>query len=158
MTRPSKGRVPFSAEEANDSPGFLLWQVTSLWQRQVARTLRPHALTQVQFALLASLAWLARLGEAVTQARLAGHARLDVTMTSQVLRALEERRLLERLPHPTDTRARGLQLTASGRALVARAVPDVEATDAAFFAALGGKGRDFNRQLLALIEAAGRDA
>jgi hypothetical protein len=59
-----------------------------LWQRAVARALRPHRLTQVQYAILASLLWLTRREDHVTQVRLASHARLDVTMTSQVLRAL----------------------------------------------------------------------
>ena len=145
---------PFTEEDANDSSGFLLWQVTALWQRQVSRALRPHDLTQVQFAILASLLWLTRREADVTQARLAAHARLDVTMTSQVLRTLEARRLLDRRAHPSDTRAKVLRLTAAGRALALQAVPDVEAADAAFFAALGAGARDFNRRLLALIDAA----
>jgi DNA-binding MarR family transcriptional regulator len=152
----SQGRrqPPFTGHEANDSPGFLLWQVTALWQRQVSRALRPHDLTQVQFAILASLLWLTRQEEDVTQARLAAHAKLDVTMTSQVLRTLEARRLLDRRTHPSDTRAKVLRLTAAGRALALKAVPDVEAADAAFFAALGAGGPEFNRRLLALIDAA----
>ena len=144
---------PFSEEEANDSSGFLLWQVTALWQRRVADALRPLALTQVQYALLASLLWLARQGEEVTQARLATHAKLDVMMTSQVLRALEGRGLLERRPHPTDTRAKALRLTAAGRALTTRAVPAVETAAAKFFASLGPARAGLNRNLVALIEA-----
>jgi len=156
MVRPTKSTnrtSPFSVEEANDSSGFLLWQVTSLWQRRVAESLRPHELTQVQYALLASLLWLSRKGEEVTQSRLAAHAKLDVMMTSQVLRALEGRGLLERRPHPTDTRAKALRLTAAGRALTTRAVPAVETADAAFFASLGASRAGLNRNLLALIEA-----
>jgi len=155
MTGP-RPKTPFSVAEAGDSPGFLLWQVTVLWQRAVARALRPHRLTQVQYAILASLLWLTRREDHVTQARLASHARLDVTMTSQVLRALEARRLLERRPHPVDTRAKALHLTAAGRALATKAVPDVEAADAAFFVALGAAGADFNRRLRTLIEGAAR--
>jgi len=150
----ARRQAPFTEGEANDSAGFLLWQVTALWQRQVSRALRPHDLTQVQFAILASLLWLTRREDDVTQARLATHARLDVTMTSQVLRTLEARRLLDRRAHPSDTRAKVLRLTAAGRALALKAVPDVEAADAAFFAALGAGGPEFNRRLLALIGAA----
>ena len=47
--------TPFSVQEADESTGFLLWQVTMLWQRRIAAVLRPQGLTQVQFALLASL-------------------------------------------------------------------------------------------------------
>src|SRR6266508_660147 len=149
----AKATSPFSVEEANDSSGFLLWQVTALWQRRVAEALRPLGLTQVQYALLASRLWRSRKGEDVTQSRLAGHAKLDVMMTSQVLRALEGRGLLERRPHPTDTRAKALRLTAAGRALTTRAVPTVETADARFFASLGTARAALNRNLLALIEA-----
>ena len=106
----------------------------------------------MQYALLASLLWLSRKGEEVTQSRLAAHAKLDVMMTSQVLRALEGRGLLERRPHPTDTRAKALRLAAAGRALTTR-VPAVETADAAFFASLGASRTGLNRNLLALIEA-----
>jgi DNA-binding MarR family transcriptional regulator len=151
----AKSSLPFSVTEANDSSGFLLFQVTALWQRRVAQALRPLELTQVQYALLASLLWLSRQGEeeVVTQARLAAHAKLDVMMTSQVLRALEGRGLLERRPHPSDTRAKALRLTAAGRALTTRAVPAVETADAQFFAALGAARAGLNRNLLALIQA-----
>jgi len=63
---------------------------------------------------------------------------------------LEARRLLERAPHPTDGRARRLRPTPAGRALVARALTDVEAADEAFFAALGGQGRAFAEALATL--------
>ena len=149
----AKSSLPFSVTEANDSSGFLLFQVTALWQRRVAQALRPLELTQVQYALLASLLWLSRKSEDVTQSRLAAHAKLDVMMTSQVLRALEGRGLLERRPHPSDTRAKALRLTAAGRALTTRAVPAVENADAQFFAALGTARAGLNRNLLALIQA-----
>ena len=89
----------------------------------------------------------------IEQARLAGHAKLDVMMTSQVLRALEARGLLERRAHPSDTRAKALRLTGAGRALAARAVPVVEGADTSFFAGLGAARAGLNKHLLALIES-----
>src|SRR3546814_15453085 len=38
-----------------NSPGFLLWQVTNQWQRRLRATLEPLGLTHVQFVLLAGL-------------------------------------------------------------------------------------------------------
>jgi DNA-binding MarR family transcriptional regulator len=61
--------------------------------------------------------------------------------------------LLERRPHPTDTRAKALRLTAAGRALTTRAVPAVETADARFFSSLGAARAGLNRALLALIGA-----
>jgi DNA-binding MarR family transcriptional regulator len=128
------------------SPGFLLWRVTLLWQRRIRSVLEPHQLTHVQFVLLASLWWLTEHDDRLpTQARLAQQAGTDPMMTSQVTRKLETRGLLERAFDPTDSRARRLRLTAAGRALVARALPDVEAADSEFFSALDAhRGRSSN--------------
>jgi DNA-binding MarR family transcriptional regulator len=71
-------------------------------------------------------------------------------MTSQVIRKLEARELVERAFDPADSRARHLRLTAAGRALVARALADVEATDDAYFASLGDRRPAFVEALRAL--------
>jgi len=150
--------APFSVEEASESSGFLLWQVTALWQRRVARTLRSFSLTQVQYALLASLLWMSRTQRTITQAMLARHTKLDMMMTSQVLRTLETRGLLQRNPHPTDTRAKVLRLTKEGRKLAWQAVPVVEGVDREFFGALGAQLDRFNRSLLSLIGSSTQEA
>ena len=147
----SRKTAPFSVEEASESSGFLLWQVTALWQRRIAWALRSIGLTQVQYALLASLLWMSRTQRTITQAMLARHTKLDMMMTSQVLRTLESRGLLERNPHPTDTRAKVLGLTKEGRKLARQAVPVVEGVDREFFGALGAQLNRFNRSLLSLI-------
>jgi len=104
-----------------------LWRVTLSWQRRIRSVLEPYELTHVQFVLLTSLWWLAdHEDQPPTQARLAQHAGTDPMMTSQVTRKLETRKLLERALDPTDSRARRLHLTAAGRAVVARALKDVE--------------------------------
>lgn len=147
MTRPPGTR--FGAPEA--SPGFLLWRVTLAWQRRIRAALASHELTHVQFVLLASLWWLSsREPEPPTQARLAEQAGTDPMMTSQVLRKLERRDLLERRPDPRDTRARRLHLTPAGRDLTARALSDVEETDTAYFAVLGSGAEAFLAALAVL--------
>lgn len=93
--------------ETAQSTGLLLWQVTNRWQAAQTVTLKPFGLTHVQFVLLASLSWLEASGP-VTQQRLASQASTDSMMTSQVVGALESRKLLSRQPHPTDGRARTL--------------------------------------------------
>jgi len=120
-----------------DSPGFLLWHVTLGWQRAIAVALAPLDLTHAQFVLLASLWWLGEQGEVPNQLTLAGHAGMDVKMTSQVLGRLEAKKLLTRTADPADSRAKQLQLTAAGARLAPRALAAVEATDAEFFAPLG---------------------
>jgi len=110
----------------------------------------------VQFVLLASLWWLEDHGHfPPTQARLAEQAGTDPMMTSQVIRKLESRGLLQRAPNPTDSRARQLRLTPAGRALVAAALTDVEGADDDYFAALGNRHDAFVEALNAVC-AAGR--
>jgi DNA-binding MarR family transcriptional regulator len=113
-----------------DSPGFLLWRATRRWQRELAAALKPLELTHVQFVLLASIWWL----DKPTQRELADHAATDPMMTSQVVRALERRGLVERAADPDDGRARRLSATRRGRELAKRAIAVVEGADAAFFA------------------------
>ncbi|WP_285116087.1 MarR family transcriptional regulator [Leifsonia sp. fls2-241-R2A-40a] len=131
-------RFPAAAQ----SPGLLLWRVTNRWQAAMRAALAPHDLTHVQYVLLASLTWLGARepDRLVTQADLAGFAATDPMMTSQVLRALERAGLVERLPHPTDRRARVLRVTREGAEAARRATVDVEAADAAFFADVDAGG------------------
>ena len=145
------GDFPFAEKEAEDSTGLLLWQLTALWQRAINAALKPYELTQVQFVLLASLLWLSSKEKCITQVMLARHAKLDVMMTSQVLRTLESRDLVVRNPHPTDTRAKMLKLTLAGKKLAMSAVPAVEQVDQKFFGALGKQRSNFNSELRSLI-------
>jgi DNA-binding MarR family transcriptional regulator len=120
----------------NDSPGFLLWHATLRWQRGIAQALAPLDLTHVQFVLLACTWWLNEQGERPTQIALAGQAGTDVKMTSQVLRSLERKSLIEREIDTADTRARRLRVTRRGARLAPRAIAIVEGVDARFFADL----------------------
>ena len=135
---------------ASESPGLLLWRVTNRWQAVMRASLAPHGVTHVQYVLLASLTWLAdrEPERLVTQTDLAGFAATDLMMTSQVLRSLEKAGLVERLPHPTDRRARVLRTTPAGAETARRATADVEDADEAFFAAVDADA--FARQLAAL--------
>ncbi len=142
----------FQVESAEDSPGFLLWQVSSIWQRQINAALRQFGLTHAQFVLLASLTWLVNKDKPLTQVELAHHAKMDVMMASNVLRSLEEKELILRNPHPTDTRAKSLAVTDKGLELAGMAVQVVEGIDKAFFNSLGADISDFNKKLLNLVD------
>lgn len=140
----------------SESPGFLLWQVTNLWQRRQRAALKEVHLTHVQFVLLAALTWLTHEGtelSGVSQVRLAQHAQVDVMMTSQVVRVLAEKGLVERIPHPRDTRANLVQVTSQGQDMARRAIRLVERVDQEFFAAMDGGIAHFTRELRALLQA-----
>jgi DNA-binding MarR family transcriptional regulator len=115
------------------SPGFLLWHLTLAWQRAVAAALAPLELTHVQFALLACAWWLEEQGCTPNQLQLAAQAGTDVKMTSQVVRRLEAKGLIQRTVDPVDTRARRLRPTRDGARLARRAIVAVEDVDARFF-------------------------
>lgn len=121
----------------DDSPGLALWRVTLRWQRQVTIALKPFDLTHVQFVLLTSAWWLTdEGGEQPSQRRLAEFAGTDVMMTSQVLRALERKGLIERRSDPADARSKVISVTEAGRSLALRTVREVEAVDQNFFTAV----------------------
>jgi len=149
-------RLQTRFDEADESAGLLLWQVTNRWQAAQRAVLKPFGLTHVQFVLLASLAWLSSddpSAAPVSQRVLADHAATDPMMTSQVVRALEAKEWLTREPHPGDGRAFALRISPTGLALVQRAVAAVERCDEDFFGPLGARGRAFRVALLTLRDA-----
>lgn len=124
----------------SESPGLLLWRVTLAWQRRITSALKPLGLTHVQFVLLASTWWLTHgADETPNQRRIAEHANTDPMMTSQVIRTLEGKGLLRRIPDPVDSRAMQVDVTREGAALAARAVEVVEQADDTFFGAVTDK-------------------
>lgn len=142
----------FSVEKTEDSTGFLLWQVTNLWQREIKKALEKYDLTHAQFVLLASTHWLTLQKMEVTQIALSGHTRIDPMTTSTVLRTLQKKGLVQRHEHATDTRAKTVALTNKGIQIIKQAVKTVEAFDISFFSVLGSKTKEFNKKLLSLLE------
>ncbi len=124
-------------EGPEQSPGFLLWQVSTKWRREIEAALATLNLTHPQFVLLASLGWLTRHHTDVTQVELARHCSTDVNMTSQVLRSLEQKGYIERHRRTGDERSKLPKLTEKGAKLVEQAIPLVEKVDDNFFGKLG---------------------
>lgn len=143
------GSLDTSYPHPQASTGLMLWRVTNSWQRAIRAALAPFALTHVQFVLLATLTSIDS-SVPVTQRELATRAAIDPMMTSQVLRTLESKGLIERRAHPNDGRARVLSPTPTGVSLVNRANAAVERADLAYFAALGDEVGSFTRSLAVL--------
>ncbi|NVO18193.1 MAG: winged helix-turn-helix transcriptional regulator [Bacteroidetes bacterium] len=141
----------FSVEKAEESSGFLLWQVTNLWQREIKKALEQYGLTHSQFVLLASIHWLTLHKQEVTQVVLSNHTKIDPMTTSTVLRTLQNRGLLLRKEHLTDTRAKTVGLTEEGKQIIKKAVITVEKFDAKFFSLLGDKILEMNEYLTTLL-------
>lgn len=127
---------PFKHEKADDSPGFLLWKLTALWQGKLAKVFGELSITQTQYAILASLLWFDQQRARPTQAGLAEHAKIDKMTLSKAIRKLEENGLIRRELSTRDTRTMQVRFTASGRDLVQRAIIAVENADDKFFSCL----------------------
>lgn len=120
---------------AEESPGFLLWRASTLWRRAIEDILKPLGLTHPQFVVLATTGWLTRMDKRASQAEIGRQAALDPNTTSQILRSLQAKGLIER-SYITDERSKYPTLTASGAESLAKALPAVEAADAAFFSSV----------------------
>jgi DNA-binding MarR family transcriptional regulator len=121
----------FDAPEEN--LGYLLWQVSTRWQAAMNTGLGEMGLTQTQFVVLAALHWLELNSESVTQNDVANHAHIDKTMTSKILKALQEQGFIMRQEHAIDTRAKEVALTKSGLKLLEKANKIVENIDNQYF-------------------------
>lgn len=126
-------KIEFHFNSPEDSPGYLLGQLTILWQRKQKRVLDPLDLTQTQFVLLCALAWLSRESDAVTQVDIANQGNADRMMVSKVLRTLEEKQFITRSEHKVDTRAKVIALTSLGESVLQKALKAIEAADLEFF-------------------------
>ncbi|MBE7176716.1 MAG: MarR family transcriptional regulator [Mucilaginibacter polytrichastri] len=144
--------IEFHFKSPDDSPGYLLGQVTMLWQRRQKKVLDPLDLTQTQFAMLAALGWLAKTSRTVTQVDIANQCNADRMMTSKVLRTLQEKGFITRQEHETDTRAKAIRLTADGQKILQQALLAIESADLDFFAILGAGLPSFNKSMVQLIE------
>ena len=141
----------FSVDKAEDSTGFLLWQLTTLWQREIRKVLEPFDLTHSQYVLLASIHWLSLQRQEITQILISQHTQIDPMTTSTVLRTLQAKNLLKRREHSSDTRAKSVALTEKGKEIIKQAVIAVENFDHAFFSRLGAELPLFNRLALSLL-------
>lgn len=114
------------------SPGFLLWHISTSWRSSIENILKTFGLTHPQFVVLATTGWLTRNGELATQVAIGKMAGLDPNTTSQIIKGLEKKGLIKRAAS-SDARAKNPQLTPKGTELLAQALPAVEQEDGKFF-------------------------
>lgn len=145
--------IEFLFKSPEKSPGYLLGQLTLIWQRKIKKALDPLDLTQTQFVLLTSVAWLSNQKEDVTQVEIANLNNFDRMMVSKVLRTLQEKKLITREEHSTDTRAKIVNLTPKGREVLQTALTKVETADMEFFSTIGENLVNFNANMHQLISS-----
>jgi DNA-binding MarR family transcriptional regulator len=103
--------------------GFVLWRVLHRYIREADRALADFNLTHLQFQTLALAAWLGRSGEPVTQAQLARAGDVAPMQVSHMMKALEGKGWISRPRSSSDVRAKNVEITADGLAVLRRALP-----------------------------------
>lgn len=120
-------------KESHQSVGLIFWKVSTLWQRKIKENLNKIDLTHTQFVILASIQELNERNEIITQKEISDFSFVDTMTVSSVLRLLEKKKLITRIPHPKDTRANKIEMTSEGEKIIHLAIPVVEAVDDEFF-------------------------
>ncbi len=124
----------FSFKKAEDSPGFLLWQLTNQWQQLQRKALQPLGLTHPQFVAMAGILYLSSQSDTgPSQIQVAEFTRIDKMTMSDLTQTLLEKKFITRQKHLVDKRAYALNLTKKGHDLTLKAIPLVEGIDAQFF-------------------------
>lgn len=122
-------------EGPKQSPGFLLWHISTSWRSSLEAILKTFGLTHPQFVVLATTGWLTRNGDFVSQVVIGRMAGLDPNTNSQILKGLEQKGLIKRDPS-SDGRAKNVSLTTEGAEILNLALPAVEKADVKFFNSL----------------------
>ena len=150
-----KEKSPFVIENLEEDTGFLMLQVSNLWEIYHDRALKKHhGISHMQYAVLASVHWLVlHSDKQVTQTILAQHTRIAPMTISQMFKVLEAKGYIYRKTHSTDVRAKAVDLTPAGKELMRKAVVTILNVDTKFFQALGKYTPRFNRCLVELLEA-----
>jgi DNA-binding MarR family transcriptional regulator len=107
----------------NEALGFLLDDAARLMTQAFSRRLDRHGIAVGVFPFLRAL-WEE---DAMTQTELAGRVGRKGPTAVAALRQMEQLGLLRRVPDKRDKRKAYVHLTAKGRALYIRAMPDTEA-------------------------------
>jgi len=151
----SNDKSPFIIENLENDSGFLLLQVSNLWNNSHDRALKKyHGLSHMQYAVLASVCWLVYHsdGDDVTQSLLAQHTKINPMTVSQIFKVLEAKGYIKRTKSPKDVRAKIVSLTDKGNELMHKAFKTIWDIDMKFFKALGKSNKAFNKHLFKLLK------
>lgn len=143
-------RTVFGFEPPEDSPGFLLWQTTTVWQRLIKKSLEPYNISHAQFVVLAITLWFEGESREVSQSLIIKQSKLDKMTVSKSLKKLAAEGHIKRIEDKIDTRAKAIYLTKKGSTLISKLIPIIEKIDEDFFALL--KKNDL-RSLLGILNS-----
>lgn len=146
-------KLPFGFEKPQDSPGFLLWQTTIIWQRLINKSLEPYNITHPEFVIMALLLWLSKNNHHTTQILISKWSKLDKMTVSKSVRRLEKEGYIKRAEHELDSRAKNVFLTDKGTKMISLLVPIIEKVDEQFFGKLSDpEQQDFIGMLSMVVD------
>ena len=140
--------IAMDTDTRSQTPGFLVWRLSTKWRVAVDRALAPLGLTHAQYTLLGSLHGMHRAGQRPSQRRLADHTGLEPLYVSKLARTLEAAGLVDRVADPSDARAVQLSLTEQGAETASQAVRIVQGLLERLLAPLGGLDSERTRSLV----------
>ena len=120
-------QTAFCVEDADESPGLLLWQTTTLWQHAIKKALLPYGVTHPHFVMLAILRWFFETKQYSTQAQIVIFSKLDKMTISNGLKILSQKELVARFESSLDTRMKEVVLTQDGHRISKELIQVVEA-------------------------------
>lgn len=126
----------FGFEKPEQSPGFLLWQTTIIWQRLIKKALEAYEISHTQFVIMAILLWFKENHNEATQGILINWSKLDKMTISKSLKKLTSQKLIIRAENETDTRSKTVNLTDKGKHLIRQLIPMIEKIDKNFFSTI----------------------
>ncbi|MEZ5999967.1 MarR family winged helix-turn-helix transcriptional regulator [Hyphomonas sp.] len=122
----------------NASPSHLLHRAQQAAANHSAKALRSAGITLRQFSLLAALDG----NEGASQSDLVNATGIDRSTLADMVARMETSGLIKRAASKTDARAKSVSLTAKGKKALDKALPAVQAADAALFSSLAKVKQD----------------
>jgi DNA-binding MarR family transcriptional regulator len=128
------------AESTGGGFGYTLLHAAQAWRTEATAVLKPHGLTVPQFLVVMALFRQARHEWApLTQAEVGTRLGMDANTTSQIVRGLERRDLVQRARHAEDARAMALTLTESGLETARTASADARRLNDTYFSVVSAE-------------------
>ena len=121
---------------AENIPGFLLWQVSKLWQRYLNAALKDLKLSSTQAVILGNVVRLTKMGHEATQAQLSQVTKIDTMTTSTALRGLVRKGMVVRHVPNDNRRAYIVTPTKQGERVAITVLQRFAQAHAIFFRAI----------------------
>lgn len=100
--------------EPGDAVGFLIWRATMAYQRRAEEALAAVGVTHLQFAVLATSAWLGQRNAEVSQRSIVDQSGIREAQVSLMIKALRQKEFLTQTLGERDPRVRAIKITSEG--------------------------------------------